>query len=635
MRKIFFAWGLLSLLLLCLACRQEERLVKHPVFSVRTTNLMEIEQVVLNDTATVFYMDISGYPGQEFSMSPDAYLKAGDQKYPLVKAQYIPLGKNFQLPDSGKISFCLFFPVLPHDIKKVDFVEGDRATCFNIYDVELGSDAFASKGSDLIPEELKRPTLKPDQGLPEPDWTMGRTKLNMHLVGYRKELGLESLRLWLADFLTANQKDYTAAIDTNGYCCFEFDQYGTNVGRFDTKYFDFTLVLCPGEEIDVYVDLPELFRRTSDYLKVNGKDKPTVYCSGKYGELNRQSSLAGDRYAIPLLEKEFVRGVYGMNPDQYVDHVMQLYRALADSISHDAGLTTLQKELILVNNRAEVMQAIGTGPSFLQMAYRIVNEVYYEEKIDYVPPVFTDQQYKAFRELGIHDSKMLFSGSFALGYPCTFLASDLQAILGTEKGLILDLLQLQGMKESLEESGCLTEEQTERLKGMDNSFYQQAFQTLCHQKAERNALNQKKMGYNLREVPKVSNEQLLQAILARYKGKVVFVDFWATWCPPCRAAIHEMEPMKEKDLLDDQIVFVYITGESSPLGTWKDMIFDIRGEHYRLKKEQWEYICRKYEIGGIPSYGMADKRGNYTMRPDFFHNPEGVKTVLLHEKDRN
>ena len=96
-----------------------------------------------------------------------------------------------------------------------------------------------------------------------------------------------------------------------------------------------------------------------------------------------------------------------------------------------------------------------------------------------------------------------------------------------------------------------------------------------------------------------------------------------------------MEPIKETDLLDDQIVFVYITGESSPLGTWKDMISDIRGEHYRLKKEQWEYICRKYEIGGIPSYGMADKRGNYTMRPDFFHNPQRAKTVLLQEKDRN
>ena len=108
----------------------------------------------------------------------------------------------------------------------------------------------------------------------------------------------------------------------------------------------------------------------------------------------------------------------------------------------------------------------------------------------------------------------------------------------------------------------------------------------------------------------------------------VLVDMFATWCGPCKMAMKMMKPMKE-ELIDKDIVYVFIAGENSPGTTWNNMIPDIHGEHYRLTNAQWAAICDKFEVRGVPTYLVLDRAGKQTYRSVGFPGTDTVKGELL------
>jgi thiol-disulfide isomerase/thioredoxin len=125
----------------------------------------------------------------------------------------------------------------------------------------------------------------------------------------------------------------------------------------------------------------------------------------------------------------------------------------------------------------------------------------------------------------------------------------------------------------------------------------------------------------------VAPENILQTILDRYKGKVVLIDIWATWCGPCKAGHQMMAPWKQ-ELKGKNIQFIYITSSTSPLATWQEMIKNIDGDHYYLTREQYNYVLQHYESEGIPTYAIYDAQGQQTFKTIGFAGLDPIKDAV-------
>jgi|GEM_PF-2531450 len=126
---------------------------------------------------------------------------------------------------------------------------------------------------------------------------------------------------------------------------------------------------------------------------------------------------------------------------------------------------------------------------------------------------------------------------------------------------------------------------------------------------------EKNDGSVMKGEPDLPESNMLEALLQPYRGKVVLIDFWETWCIPCQMGLSQIAPLKE-ELKDSNIAFVCITTTNSPKDIWKTKAKTIRGEHYRLSQAQHSYFYNQYKLNTVPRYMLVDKNGaviNYNL----------------------
>ena len=208
-------------------------------------------------------------------------------------------------------------------------------------------------------------------------------------------------------------------------------------------------------------------------------------------------------------------------------------------------------------------------------------------------------------------------------------------LIGSDRGILYDLKRFRDMIGQINNGFPLTDAQAQSL---DTLFSNRAFarEVLARQRRIDSLIaeNKKKTGFAIHPTPvRDTPEQTIEAIWEAYRGKVVFVDVWETWCGPCRRAMEATEPIK-KELDGRGIVYLYLASESSPLEAWHNMIPGIPGEHYRLDQETAAALREKFGFNGVPSYLLIDKEGKVAYQRTGFEGPEKIRQLLLEASEK-
>ncbi|HSS99376.1 MAG TPA: redoxin domain-containing protein [Terriglobales bacterium] len=93
--------------------------------------------------------------------------------------------------------------------------------------------------------------------------------------------------------------------------------------------------------------------------------------------------------------------------------------------------------------------------------------------------------------------------------------------------------------------------------------------------------------------------------LSDFKGKVVLLDFWATWCTPCRSEMPTIE-LLNRQFKDKGLVVLGIDDEDAP--TQKDYM-DKSGFSFASLVEPRKQVTNQFHVGGIPTTVLIDQQG--------------------------
>ena len=91
------------------------------------------------------------------------------------------------------------------------------------------------------------------------------------------------------------------------------------------------------------------------------------------------------------------------------------------------------------------------------------------------------------------------------------------------------------------------------------------------------------------------------------KGKVVFVDFWASWCPPCLKSLPEFENLQTSFSGRDDVVVLAINLDENPQDA-KDFINKINVT-YKILADKEGVIPESFGVNAMPTSYIIDKSG--------------------------
>lgn len=603
----------------------QERMIEQPPFSNWSSTSIEVDKVALSDTATVLHIKAFYRPKNWIKIASGSFLKGSDgELYPLRHGIGITPDQKFWMPESGQAEFKLVFPPLPKDITSIDFSEGDTEGAFKIWGIQLDGKLPKLKLPAEATERTKKLTT-----LPTPKIEKGKALLEGQILDF--EPGMSSkFTIYLRGAVNLEQK-VDIKVNDNGQFSSEIPVITTTPATLYTGIEAIDFLLAPGEKTNLFINQREICRRQSKLHKDKKSNEANVYYggylagpSGEIAKLNFKTNIDDDY-------PQFIKDLKDKNAEEVKAYILNKHKEKLRQI--DAlKATKACKEMLCCAVDASAASLLTFVPGIMQRVH-ITNYKLKDEQVnEYIknnPVNLPDDFLNVLRDFpSLNTTQAMYVPLYMRLTGSPMFRTAFSKALGTDKGIYFELSTVADVLNGINDFTPVTEEQLAKISALSTPVYLEAVKEKNDELLAKIEENKKKTGFTINEAGVVSNEDLFASIISKYRGHTLLVDFWATWCGPCRMANKAMIPMKE-ELKDRDIVYIYLTGETSPKGTWENMIPDIHGEHFRVTADQWNYLMNSFQIRGVPTYLLVDREGNITYKTTGFPGVDKMKSELL------
>lgn len=121
--------------------------------------------------------------------------------------------------------------------------------------------------------------------------------------------------------------------------------------------------------------------------------------------------------------------------------------------------------------------------------------------------------------------------------------------------------------------------------------------------------------------------------MQQYQGKVLFVNFWASWCAPCREEMPSVQALQQGLSGDARFAMITLLYKDDPKSAGDYM--KANGYAFPVFVDSDGFSARQYGVTGVPETFLIDKKGALRKRiigPADWSSPEAkayINTLLL------
>lgn len=563
-----YGWIFCMMYLICVnvqAGLYHKRDIQYPRFVTTNTSQIEIKRLILTDEHTQVDAVLYGQAGEVAVISAYTYLCAGERKFMLRETDHLSIDGQTE-------------PELIPESGRLDVVLSFEPIPREIQTVDFvavhqgwkiwGIQLNEGEPYVYVPSFLETQMVESASLLPAPQLKAGRTIINGYILGYTTDMEVEMI-FRHSDWLFPNEWGKSVKIRQDGSFHIEEELLLAGGAKLQVNQAQLDLFLVPGREMTVYIHLPRLSMSASHILKPFYRNEQKAWFDGEEKSLNTELA----RWGYPLAS----------DSDKMTDRLLA-------SLRHQKEAGKGYKEYVEMNLRM----------------YRYIRRAKKGE-----------------------ENEKIVSPYLWYGYGYADYASLLYAAGQMQPDEVWEeVVKVKKVCDNLQKNRTLDTSDKRILKDL----HQSELRTYINRKAVNieavTRQNEAEEGYVIAQLDTlIAGADILPALVSAYRGKAVLVDFWATWCGPCRRSMLAMRPLYTAVSPED-VVYIYVTGPSSPESVWKTAIAEMKGVHYRLTQKQWDYLCHTYGIKGIPGYLVISYDGKLQDRYVGFPGTDMLKKDL-------